>query len=97
MVIRNDPRGCVLSVWLQPRASRNEITGVHREALRVQVTAAPVEGRANKALCSFLAGLLDVAPATVRVLSGHTGRRKTVLVEGLSVDEARRRLRLTPE
>lgn len=97
MAVRRDPRGCVLSVRLQPRASKNEYTGVHREALRVRVTAPPVEGRANAALCFFLADLLAVAPARVRVLSGRTGRRKQVLVEGLGADEARRRLQLTPE
>ncbi|MEW6459108.1 MAG: DUF167 domain-containing protein [Bacillota bacterium] len=99
MVIRNDPRGCVLSVRLQPRASKNEIAGVHSGALRIRITAPPVEGRANEALCYFLADLLEVAPVAVRVLFGRTGRRKAVLVEGLSADEVRHRLRLalTPE
>lgn len=97
MVIREDPRGCVLAVWLQPRASTNEITGVHGESLRIRITAPPVEGRANKALSSFLGEIFGVGPAAVEVLSGHTGRRKTVLIRGIGVGEARRLLKLTEQ
>lgn len=95
MVIREDPRGCVLAVWLQPRASKNELAGLHGDALRIRITAPPVNGRANKALGSFLGGVLGVSPGAVEILSGHGGRRKTVLVRGLGAEEARQRLKLT--
>ncbi len=95
MVVREDPRGCILAVWLQPRASKNEVLGVHGEALRIRLTAPPVHGRANKALSFFLGELLGVVPAAVEILSGRTGRRKTVLIRGLGLQEARERLKLT--
>jgi len=94
-VIREDPRGCVLTVWLQPRASRNEVAGVHGEALRIRLTAPPVAGRANKALGSFLGELFAVPPGAVEILSGHHGRRKAVLIRGLAPQEAEARLKLT--
>ncbi|MFZ5724305.1 MAG: DUF167 family protein [Pseudomonadota bacterium] len=70
----------LLAVYLQPRASRDEIAGPHGDALRIRVAAPPVDGEANAALCGFLAGLFGVARSAVNVESGHTGRRKTVRI-----------------
>jgi len=66
-----------------PRASRNEIVGIQGEALKVRLTTPPVEGRANRALVTFLAEALDLRPGQVRVVSGHTGREKVVAVAGM--------------
>jgi len=73
-------------VRLQPRASRSEITGERNGALVVRVTAPPVDGRANAALCALLAGTAGVAPSRVAVVRGLTSRDKVVRVDG--VDEA---------
>ena len=88
-----------IAVRLVPRASRDEVAGFEGEAegasgevLRVRVTAPPVGGRANAALTRLLAKRLGVARGDVRLVAGQTSRRKVVAVDGLSLDEVRRRL-----
>jgi uncharacterized protein (TIGR00251 family) len=83
-----------LAVWASPGASRDEVVGVLDGRLRVRLAAPPREGRANAALTRFVAGLLGVAPNAVRVVSGASSRRKVLRVCGVSVDDARRQLRL---
>lgn len=75
-----------LTVHVQPRASRSEITGWRDGALRVRLTAPPVEGAANKALTDFLASALGARRGDVTLVSGHTSRAKVVEFSGL--DEA---------
>lgn len=72
----------LLAVYIQPRASRDEIAGTHGDALRIRITAPPVDGAANTALCRFLADLFDVPRSAISVESGETGRRKTVRIRG---------------
>ena len=77
----------IVEVWVQPRASRNEICGYRDEFLRIRVTAAPVEGAANRLCREVLAEALGVSPSEVEILSGHKARRKRVSIRG--VDPAR--------
>jgi uncharacterized protein (TIGR00251 family) len=77
----------VVEVWVQPWASRNEICGYREEFLRIRVTAAPVEGAANRLCREVLAEALGVSPGEVEILSGHKARRKRVSIRG--VDAAR--------
>lgn len=79
-------------MWVTPRAGRSEVTGVVEGRLRVRLAAPPHEGRANAALLAFVAGLLDVAPREVRLVSGATSRRKVVRVRGMTPADASRRL-----
>ena len=85
-----------IAVRLAPRASRDEIVGFDGDGadatLRVRVTAPPVEGRANEALTRLLAKRLGVGRGAVRVVAGQRSRRKMVAVDGLGIDEVRRRL-----
>lgn len=74
-------QGLVLTIRLQPRASRNRIVGVHGEALKISVTAPPVEGAANAALIHFVAQLLQVPRATVSLQSGTKSRTKQLVVQ----------------
>jgi uncharacterized protein (TIGR00251 family) len=85
--------GALLSVRVQPRASRDEIVGWREGVLRVRVTAPPLEGRANAAVAALLAGALGVRPSAVRVVRGETGRDKVVSVAGLAPGEVEARLR----
>jgi uncharacterized protein (TIGR00251 family) len=71
-----------VKVHVQPRASRNEITGLHGAALKVRLQAPPVEGAANEALVALIAGRLGLPKRAVRVVSGATSRSKTVEIEG---------------
>ena len=85
--------GVVIAVHASPGASGNKVAGLHGDALKIRVHASPVEGRANKELVGFLAEQLDVPRQSVAIISGETGRRKRILVRGLSVDEVRERLK----
>jgi uncharacterized protein (TIGR00251 family) len=71
-------------VRVQPRASRDEIAGVHGEALKVRLRAPPVDGAANEALVAFLAVRLSVAKQRVRVVAGASSRAKVVEVDGVT-------------
>ena len=73
-----------LTVWVQPRASREKIVGMMGDALKVAVTAPPEKGKANKAAAKLLAGELGLPVKAVTVVSGTACRRKVVSVEGLS-------------
>jgi uncharacterized protein (TIGR00251 family) len=90
--LRDADGGMTLRVRVQPRASRDGLSGEREGALVVRLTAPPVEGAANEALVRLLAKTLGVAPSAVRVLSGATGRNKVVSVEGLDAVTARKRL-----
>ncbi|WP_347488298.1 DUF167 domain-containing protein [Desulfoscipio sp. XC116] len=83
--IKEDAGGVSIKVRVQPRAAKNQVAGVLDGALKVRLTAPPVDGAANKACCAFIAELLGVGKGRVAVCRGHTGRNKTVRVEGLTV------------
>ena len=76
--------GVIFPVRVQPRASKDEIAGVMGGALKVRLRAPALEGRANNALCEYLAELLKTPKAAVRILSGHHSRSKRVEVRGAS-------------
>ncbi len=77
---------------VQPRASRDAIVGWRDGALRVSVSAPPVEGEANRALGVLLARALGVPPSAVRVVRGTRGRDKLVRIEGVTDEQIRARL-----
>lgn len=76
----------LIPVRVQPRASRQAIVGVHDGALKVSLTAPPVDGAANQALVALLAQKLGIARSSVRLIRGETGREKLVAVRGVSMD-----------
>jgi uncharacterized protein (TIGR00251 family) len=72
----------LLSVKVQPRASRDEIVGPHGdEGLKVRITAPPVEGKANQHLVRYLAKAFGVAKSRVTLLRGETGREKKIAID----------------
>ena len=72
----------LLTLHIQPGASRSECAGLHGDALKIRLAAPPVDGKANAALIAFVAARLGVGRAAVTLKSGQTSRRKIVLVEG---------------
>ena len=90
--LQDGPDGCALRIWVQPRASREEIVGVHGDELKIRVTAPPVDDAANAALVKFLATKLGCPRGSVRLVRGQTSRHKTVRVTGLRRDEVVARL-----
>jgi len=83
-----------LDVRVHPRAGRNEITGERDGRLMVRVTAPPVDGRANAAVCRLIAKAAGVAKGQVTVTSGENHRDKVVAVEDLTEQELRSALGL---
>ena len=83
-----------LRIRLQPRARRNEIVGERDGAVLIRVTAPPVDGRANEALCRFIAKKAGVAPSRVTLVRGHTARDKTLNVDGVDTAALRAALGL---
>ena len=81
-----------LAIRVQPRARRTEVAGEREGAVVIRVSAPPVDGRANEAVCRLIAERVGVPKSAVRVVRGHTGRDKQVRVDGVSADQVRRRL-----
>lgn len=71
----------LLTVRLQPRASRDEIVGPHGDALKIRITAPPVEGQANAHLVKFLADAFDVSRSQVTLVSGDSARSKQLRID----------------
>jgi hypothetical protein len=86
------PDGVLLSVKLQPRASKNEICAPLGDELKIKVTAPPVDAAANEALVKFLAGKLDCPRGRVELIRGHTSRHKTVKLHGFKTEEVFQKL-----
>lgn len=73
----------VLHCLVQPKASRDEVTGVQDGRLKIRITAPPVDGKANSHLIRYLANVLDVPRSHISLTSGDTGKRKTLHIRGI--------------
>ena len=76
--------GVTFEVRVQPRASRTGISGEYQGALKIRLTAPPVDDRANEALCRFLSECLNVPLSAVKILSGEKSRTKRVQVQRIA-------------
>jgi uncharacterized protein (TIGR00251 family) len=70
----------IFNVFLQPRASRNALVGLHDNAIKIALTSPPVDGEANKQLVQFLSKLFRVKKSNISIISGEHNRRKRVRV-----------------
>lgn len=86
--IRAAEGGVRLEILVQPRASRSEIVGLVGDRIKIRLAAPPVDGRANEALTRFLAELFQLARSRVLIRSGEGGRRKSVMIQGITLDQA---------
>ena len=77
--IRNHKDGLLITVYVQPRAAKNAVAGLHGGALKIRLTAPPVDGAANKMCLQFLAKKLNIPKSALQIQSGHTSRTKTIL------------------
>jgi len=76
-----------LEIYVQPRASRTELAGVHGGLPKLRVTAAPVGNAANLAVVEFVSKRLGIAPRQVRLIGGATSRRKRLEVDGVTAEQ----------
>jgi uncharacterized protein (TIGR00251 family) len=82
-----------ITVYVQPRASKTEVAGMHGDALKIRLTAPPVDNAANAALIDFIAAKLGIPKSSIRIAAGATGRRKVVEIAGLTLAEVTAALR----
>ena len=92
IAVRETAAGVTFRLKIQPRAKRNAVVGQLGDALKVALTAPPVEGRANEACIEFFAEILKVPRASITIVSGQSSRNKVIRVTGMSAEELRRRL-----
>jgi uncharacterized protein (TIGR00251 family) len=81
--------GWMLDLHIQPGAKQSGVVGLHGDALKVRIASPPIDGRANAALITFLAGALGVPKQSLAVVKGETSRRKTVRVADAGCDPER--------
>jgi len=90
--VHESAQGISFAVKVHPRARKNAITGVMGDALKLALTAPPVEGRANQAVIEFFAELFAIPRSSVTIASGETSRNKLVRISGLSRTAVEQRL-----
>ena len=93
LIIKSTPAGVQFAVRVLPGASKNEVAGIQEGALKVKLTAPPVEGKANRACIDFLAGLLGLRRSALAIALGEKSRKKTVTVDGITRAELNARLK----
>jgi uncharacterized protein (TIGR00251 family) len=92
--IRETPAGVTFSIKVHPRAKKNGITGELGDALKIDLTAPPVDSKANEACIEFFANLLKVPRSSVTIAAGQARRNKVIRVVGLTAVELQKRLHL---
>lgn len=92
MNIQEYPDGVTIKVRVQPRAAKNEVSGLFGDAVRLRLTAPPVDGAANAACIEFLSGLFKIPKQQIEIISGFTGRNKIIKLYGIKREEVAPRL-----
>lgn len=87
LIISEKADGCFLKCWIQPRSSRNAVVGIHGDALKIALTAPPVDGKANKELLKFLAKYFSLPKSGVQITAGENSRSKTIFTNSLTKDK----------
>jgi uncharacterized protein (TIGR00251 family) len=85
--LRETETGVIFRIRVVPRASRSEVAGIQGDALKLRITAPPVEGKANEECIRLLAETLGVKKGQVTIIAGHASRTKTVAVDGVKAKE----------
>ena len=78
---RWDRESLWLNCFIQPRASRDEIVGIHDQQLKIRLTSPPVDGKANTQLIVFLAKQFGVVKNKIQLVSGESSRRKILMID----------------
>ena len=88
--LRREADGVSFEVWVQPRSSKMEISGLHDGVLRVRLTAPPVDGAANKQCIELLSRKMKIPKRAIRITSGASARRKRLKISGLGIEEVKK-------
>lgn len=87
MQIKPCENGIRFPAIIQPRSSKNEVTGIYNEALKIRLTSPPVDGAANKACMRFISKWLGVSPSEVNIVQGLNSKNKTIEVIGFTENQ----------
>lgn len=79
--------GCVFSVKVVPRSSRNQVVGFDQGKLKIRITALPLEGAANEAVLEFLGKCLERPKSSMSIISGHQSKHKRIKIIGMKAAE----------
>ena len=90
--INETASGVSFAIKVHPRVKKNAITGEVGDALKLSLTAPPIDGKANESCIDFFAKLLKVPRSSVTIAAGLASRNKVIRVAGLSAAEVRTRL-----
>ncbi|QTA93703.1 DUF167 domain-containing protein [Desulfonema magnum] len=80
LFIQENSDGVMFKIFVQPKSSKNAIVGLHGDALKIKLTAPPVDGAANKMCIKYLSKCLGIPKSLIEIRSGHTGRTKQILL-----------------
>ena len=92
--LKESATGVSFAVKVHPRAHKEAITGVIGDALKLALTAPPVDGKANQAVIEFFADLFAISRSSVTIASGETSRTKVIRVSGISAEQVRQKLQV---
>lgn len=79
-------------VYVQPRASKSAITGMHDGCLKLAITSPPVDNKANRAVAAFLADFFKISQKNIKLSSGEKSRRKLFTLAGVTLAELQERI-----
>ncbi len=77
--------GVILSLYIQPRSSRNQIVGLHGDRLKLKICSPPVDGAANRCCRDYLAKLFKLPKGQVELLAGERSRQKRLLLQDVDL------------
>ena len=88
-----DNGSVLISLYVQPKSSQNRFLSIHGNALKLAITAPPVDGKANNAVIAFLAKFFGLAKSRVSLKSGRQSRHKQFLLDGISLVEVQKKIK----
>lgn len=91
-MIEEKKGGVRLHLFIQPKASRNEVIGPHNGEIKIKLTAPPVDGKANEELIEYLSEIFSVSKKQILITKGESNRHKTVEITDISPELAQRLL-----
>ncbi|MFS4458532.1 DUF167 domain-containing protein [Bdellovibrio sp. HCB2-146] len=80
--------GVRLHLFIQPKASKNEVIGPHNGEIKIKLTSPPVDGKANEGLIEFLSDIFDIPKRDITLVKGETNRHKVVEILGADLQKA---------
>lgn len=78
--IKKTDTGIIFKIYVQPKASKNSVVGIHNDALKIRLTAPPVDGAANKLCIKYLSKLTGIPKTAIEIVSGNTSRTKHIQI-----------------